>query len=235
MLNGSLEIFIHYESMSIYYYNFNNPNQQSSVDIQLVSGFLAASSLFFNELGIGGQDRTFRILRGDTELRMSLGNKIHATLLIRGLEDLDLKAYYELDVMTRAIINRFENVYMQEIEDFILRGRFNFDGIDKFIKDEVLKMKAHMFSSYLMHILGIAINRNVKKSEAKELLISLNSIYADLPLNYDKIRKHHDVIWNQIRDYQKEHITFKNIIKKVNKESANIWKLFRIPLIPVFE
>lgn len=235
MLEGSIELFIHYESMSIFYYNLNEPERQPSIDIQLISGFLAASSLFFDELGIGGQARTFRILRGDAELRMSLGNKIHGTLLLNGLSHLDLKAYYELDVLVRAIISRFEAVYIQEIEDFILMGKFQFEGIDEFIRDEVHKMKAHMFTSYLMQILGIAINRNVKRKEAQELLISMNSIYTDLNNNYEKIRQHHDMIWTTINNYQTEHITFKSIIKKVNKESADIWTLFQVPLIPTLK
>ncbi len=232
MVEGTIELYIHFNSMCIFYYNLNSPKSRPEIDIQLISGFLSASSLFFNELGIGGQDRTFRILRGKAELRMSMGNQIHGTLLLSNLPDLDLKAYYELDVLTRAIIDRFEKKYINEIEEFITRGKFKFEGIEIFIEDEIRKMKSHMKSSYLMNICGIAINRNVKKEEAKKILISLNSIYSDLPLNYERIQKHHKNVYNQIKKYQKEHTSFNKIIGKVNKDSKKIWELFNVKIIP---
>lgn len=233
MLEGSIEIFIHYESVCIFYYNLSKPKAKPTLDKQLISGFLSANSLFFDELGIGGNANLFRIIRGDSELRMALGKKIHATLLLNNLNHLDLKAYYELDLLTRSIIDRFEEKYIEEIEAFIMTGEFRFEGIEVFIRHEVDKMKAHMYSAYLMEILGKAINRNVKKKEAKELLIALNHVFADYSIDYVEVRMHLEIIWHTIANYQRIHPTFSHIIKKVNNESKHVWKLFRVPVIPV--
>ncbi len=233
MLNGSIEIFIHYESVCIFYYNLAKPEAKPSMDKQLISGFLSANSLFFDELGIGGNANLFRIIRGNAELRMALGKRIHATLLLNDLTHLDLKAYYELDVLTRSIIDRFELEYIDEIRAFILNGEFQFQGIEKFIRSEVEKMKAHMYCSYLMDILGNAINRNVKKEEAKELLIALNHTFAQYPIDYNEVRMHLEIVWHTIANYQRFHPTFAFIIKKANEESRHVWSLFQVPVIPV--
>lgn len=232
MLDGSIELFIHYESVCIFYYNLSYPQAKPALDKQLISGFLSANALFFDELGIGGEAKHFQIMRGDSELRMAIGDKIHATLLMNNLRYLDLKAYYELDVLTRSIIERFEEKYIDEIEAFILTGEFTFEGIGEFIKTEIEKMKAHMYSAYLMDVLGRSINRNVKKEESKELLIALNHIFSEYPLDYAEVRMHLEIIWHTISNYQRQHPTISRIIRKVNEDSKYVWTLFRVPMIP---
>ncbi|MHA1584014.1 MAG: hypothetical protein ACTSWL_02075 [Promethearchaeota archaeon] len=234
MLAGSIEIFIQYKSICIFYYNLTDPEKQSKVDKQLVSGFLDANSLFFDELDIGKEDNLFRILRGNAELRMLIGKKIHATLLLKNLGFLDLKAYYELDVLTRSIILEFETKYMKELNEFSINCAYNFEGIDHFIQEEVLKMKYHMFCSYLMNILAISIHRNVKREESKELLIALNHAFQKFPPDYKEINMHMEIVRSTIHNYSRIHPTINSIIDKVNKENERIWMLFRIPIIKVF-
>ena len=233
MLDGSIEIFLSYNSVCIFYYNLSNPAAKPSLDKQLISGFLSANNLFFNEMGIGKDSNLFRIIRGDAELRMALGNKIHATLILARIHELDLKAYYELDLLTRSIITEFEEKYMDEIEAFILTGEFKFSGIKEFISNEIKKMKAHMYTAYLMSILARSINKNVRKEEAKELLIALNHAFSNYPLDYDDIQMHLEIVWHCVVNYQRRHPTIAGIIKKVNKHSKDIWRLFRVPIIPV--
>ena len=232
MLDGSVELYIHFESVNIYYHNVSYPkNTQPEIDSQLISGFLSANALFFDEMQLGNNAKLLRILRGDAEIRMWLGDRIHATLVLKGLEYLDLKAYYELDVLTKAIIHQFETHYLDEIEEFILTGHFTFAGIEAFIENEVLKMKSHMDSAYIMQILGLNINRNVKRKPCTELLIGLNSQYAKSPINYQDIHKHHKKICSTVKKYGQTHPTIKKNIEKVNIEHSQIWKLFQVSLI----
>ena len=101
------------------------------------------------------------------------------------------------------------------------------------IQNEVRKMMAHMYCAYLMEILGKAINRNVRREESKELLIALNHIFSNYPPDYDEIHIHLEIVWHTISNYQRIHKTFSNIIKIVNRNSKDIWRLFRVPVIPV--
>ncbi|MHA1744896.1 MAG: hypothetical protein ACTSWW_02785 [Promethearchaeota archaeon] len=232
MLDGSIELYIHFESVNIFYINLSNPkNTQPEIDSQLISGFLSANSLFFDEMQLGNDAKLLRILRGNAEIRMWIGNRIHATLILKNLEYLDLKAYYELDVLTKSIIHQFEANYIQEIEEFILKGHFTFKGLEAFIENEVLKMKSHMNSAYIMHILGLNINKNVKRKESTKLLISLNSQYAHSTIDYSSVQKHLGKICSTIKKYGKTHPTIEKNIKKVNQEHSHIWKLFQVPLI----
>jgi hypothetical protein len=232
LLDGSIEIFIQYQASTIYYINLNEQGKKPLLDVQLVSGFLDASSLFFTELGLGKESNLFRVLRGDSEMRMLLGDRIHGTLLLRGLTDLDRIAYMQLDEMLASIIQQFEDKYMNEIEEFILHGKFKFDGIQEFVLNAVQKIKAHMYSSYLMKILGTAINRNVKKKPCLRLLIQINYLFAYLNLDFFTIYADLDSMWQILQDFQKKHITFARIIRSVNKNTIKTWELFKIPLIP---
>ncbi|MCF2140629.1 MAG: hypothetical protein K9W44_11300 [Candidatus Lokiarchaeota archaeon] len=230
MLNGEIEIFIHYDSFTFFYINLSAPEEEPTIDIQLMSGFLSASNLFFDELGLSS-DNLFRVLRGNCEIRMCLGEHVHGTLLLKNLTNLDLKTYYELDVLTRSIIHEFETHYLQEIRLFMDTGRYEFQGIKEFIMKEVQKMKAHMYSSYLIQILASAINQNVKKKQSRDLLISINRMFSDLPLNYQEIQDNLDSIRQKIIEFKEKHITFAKIIEKINNESNQIWDLFQVPII----
>lgn len=230
MLSGSVELFIHYKSVCIFYLNFQNPEAKPVKDTQLISGFLDANSMYFNELGLGFPSSLFRILRGNTEFRMLEGDPIQATLLLKDLQGLDDKAYYELDELTRAIINRFQQVYLNEIEEFVARGTYRFKGIDHYIQDETEKMKEHIFSSYLMQILGLAINKNVIRNRALELLPTFNRIYEKSALDKNEIHTFNMSVKTEI-EQQATRITLINIIKSVNKENAHIWALFQVPTI----
>lgn len=230
MLNGEIEIFIHYDSLTFFYMNLQEPGKLPEIDVQLISGFLAASTLFFDELNISS-DNLFRVLRGDSEIRMCLGERVHGTLLLKNLTHLDLKTYYELDVLTRSVIHEFETRYIEEIKQYITTGRYTFQGIDEFIAGEIQKMKAHMYSSYLIQILASAINRNVKKRQSKELLISLNQAFSVYPLNYNAIHQHQNEVRSKIIEFQKEHVTFNQIIDKINRDNIQIWNLFMVPKI----
>jgi hypothetical protein len=233
LLEGSIEIFIHYESVCIFYYNFANPMKVPAVDIQLISGFLTANSLFFEEMRIGGDSRHFVIQRGDAELRMWVGNQVHATLILTNLEGLDLKAYYELDVLTNNIIQHFESEYLAEIEKFVFTGSYTFEGIDLFIEKEVSWMRAHMYSSYLMKILGEAINYNVRKAEAMELLIALNRAFNDSKHTYEDMLVHCDIVRSTINNYQNVHPSIAAIVQRVNRDDGQIWRLFKIDTLPI--
>ncbi|MCK5347583.1 MAG: hypothetical protein KAR20_29440, partial [Candidatus Heimdallarchaeota archaeon] len=232
VLDGSVELYIHYEGVNIFSINLSDPkNVQPEIDAQLISGFLMANSLFFDEMLLGNNAKLLRILRGDSEIRMWIGDTIHATLILKGLPYLDLKAYYELDVLTKSIIHQFETHYLEEIETFILKGHFTFDGIEAFIENEVIKMKSHMNSAYIMHILGLNINSNVKRKESTDLLISLNSQYAHSSIDYQEIQKYHGKVCSTLQNYAESHPTIIKNIKKVNQEHTQIWKLFQVPLI----
>jgi hypothetical protein len=120
---------------------------------------------------------------------------------------------------------------MQEIEEFILKGHFTFKGLEIFIENEVLKMKSHMNAAYIMQILGLNINRNVKRKECTDLLISFNAQYAHSTIDYSSVQKHHKKICSTMRKYAKTHPTIDKNIKKVNQEHSQIWKLFQVSLI----
>jgi hypothetical protein len=230
MLSGSVELFIHYKSVCIFYLNFQNPGEKPVKDVQLISGFLDANSMYFNELGLGKHSNLFRILRGNTEFRMLEGDPIQATLLLKDLQGLDEKAYYELDELTRAIINRFQQEYLSEIEEFITRGTYRFKGIDHYIEDETEKMKEHIFSSYLMQILGLAINKNVIRNRALELIPNFNRIYENIVLDKNEVHNFNMNVKNEI-EQSATRITLINIIKSVNKQYTHIWALFQVPII----
>jgi hypothetical protein len=155
---------------------------------------------------------------------------ISATLLITDLDKLDEKAYYELDELTRSIIHRFESEYIQEIEELISSGKFHFKGIETFILDEIEKMQAHIYSSYLMQILGMCINRRVQTKKAEELIMQFNLFYADEQSTNQKIMQYIDDVRSSIETLL-IHPTIRIIVKKVNKDFAQIWKLFQVPLI----
>jgi hypothetical protein len=227
MLNGSIELFIHYESACIFYINLQKPDAPPPIDTQLVSGFLAAGILFFGELGLGQHAPLFRILRGTHELRMWIGSRIHGTVLLKDLTHLDEKAYHEIDELLKCIIMHFEEAYIEEIEAFIMEGRFKFKGIREFIEKEVGHMKAHMYAGYLIQILATAVNRRLFQGKNEQLLISFNAAER----NDDNLRLHNDSVWKEIDDYQRNHITLAKIIAKINKDFKEIWHFFGVPLI----
>ncbi len=203
------------------------------LDIQLISGFLTANSLFFEEMKIGGESRHFVIQRGAAELRMWMGGKIHATLILTNLEGLDLKAYYELDVLTNNLIQKFESEYIDEIEKFVLTGSYTFEGVAKFIEAEVQWMRAHMYSAYLMKILGQAINYNVRKEEAMELLIALNRAFNDGTNTYEDMLIHCDIVWSTLSNYQDQHPSIAAIVQRANRDDTQIWRLFKNNTLPI--
>jgi hypothetical protein len=231
MLNGSVELFIHYESLCIFYYNLQQPGEPFPMDVQLVAGWMAAANLFYESIGLGGEAPLFRIIRGDDELRMWLGNETHGTLLLRGLGDLSEQTYHELDELLKGIILRFERVYAQEIQDYLERNATSFPGIEEHIRDEVEKMKTHMYASYLMQILGTAINRNVFRRRAEELLASFNPLHGNPTTTLTQLTAHNHLIWSELDEYQREHITMARLISRINRDSKQIWTLFGIPLI----
>jgi hypothetical protein len=236
MLSGSIQLFIHYESMNIFYINLQNPKNDFPVDVQLVSGYLAASTLFFNELGLGNNDPLFRIVRGQDELRMWLGNQVHGTMLLRNLPTLTESTYAELDELLKSIVNRFEHEYLGEIQTFMTTGRAKFGGIEGYIRDEVEKMKAHMYSSYLMQIIGVAINRNIYRARCQELLASFNPMYSNSETTTQVMYEHNHTIRGELNTYQNAHVTMARIIDMINTKFKQIWILFQIPMIsPVLE
>ena len=227
MLNGSIELFIHYESACIYYINLQSPESLPPIDTQLVSGFLAAGILFFGELGLGQNAPLFRILRGTHELRMWIGSRIHGTVLLKDLTHLDTKAYHEIDELLKSIILHFEQTYIEEIEAFIMEGRFKFKGLREFIQAEVEHMKAHMYAGYLIQILATALNRKLFQKRNQQLLISFNAAER----TDQNLRIHNDAVWKEIDEYQQSHITLAKTIDRINKEFNQIWYFFGVPLI----
>src|SRR6056297_2970616 len=177
LIRGDLALYIQHQASTIFYYNLNEPKKKPKIDIQLISGFLNATSLFFDNLGFPSDSNLFQIIRGSTELRMHLGNDIHGTLILQGLPNLNEKAYMELDELLKSVIRQFEREYIDEIEAFITEGRHEFKGMDAFIKNQCQKMRAHIYSSYLMRILGLAINYNVKRKQAQQFLIDINHLF----------------------------------------------------------
>ena len=234
MIEGHLEIFIQHQASTIFYYNLHDPENKPKVDTQLISGFLNATSLFFENLGYPSKSNIFRILRGKTELRMYLGDQIHGTLVLQDLTHLNEKAYKQLDELLKSIIHQFEKKYMEEIQQFISNGKMEFEGIDTFITTQVQKIRAHMYSSYLMRILGLAINYNVERKSAQTHLININNIFQS-ELDFYSIYHELNMIREQIQEYQRGHVTFEKIIKRVNRESRQVWDLFTIPLISLLD
>lgn len=233
MLDGSVEIFVQYGSNCIFYYNFQDPTAKFPQDIQMVSGFLDAAQLFFNELKFAPDSRLFRILRGNTELRMvtaTADNPMQATLLLRGLSDLDDQAYHELDELVTSIMDRFTQVYMAEITNMMETGRFLFKGIEAYIQEETIKMCLHIYSSYLLKILGLAINRKVAVKDAMKLISAISQIYRDFASDFQEILFNLIQIRTEIEKL-KNRIGIQKILKKVNKDNAHIWKLFLVPII----
>ena len=231
MLDGKIELFIHYQSICIFYMNLQEQFEESRMDVQLIAGFLTSSTLFFDEMSVGENDPLYRILRGNSEIRMRIGDNIHGTLLLRDLY-FDEKTYYELDALLKSIIARFESKYIKEIDTFATYGSLEFKGISDFIKDEVEKMKAHIYSSYLLQILGIAFNRKLFRKRTKDLMASIHIAYSVDSSSNDKMRVHNDRIRSEIDKYQISHITLARVVKQVNNEFKNIWRVFRVPLIP---
>lgn len=231
MLNGSVELFIQYQSNCIFYMNLMTPDATPPMDIQMISGFLSAGELFFTDLGLAEIAPLFRILRGNHELRMWLGSDLHGTLLLSNLSNLDFVAYHELDELLKSILNLFQEKYLNHIEDLLSTGHFKFPGLRDFILEEVNRMKMHMYTSYLQQILGNAINRNVFSKKSQEFLMSINEVYSENMSDLAKVRKHTDMIRKELVEYLKDHVSLWKIITKINKDYYQIWDLFKVPMI----
>ncbi len=234
----SIEIFVRYKVSSLFYYNITFPEAKSKINLDLVSGFLEANALFFGEIGMGESNSLIRLIRGNNEIRMLLGERVHGVLLLRNLFNLDEKVYFELDNFLKNLTVRFELEYKNDITDLIERGRFKFKGIDDFILEEINKIQTHLFSSYLIQILNLGIQKRVKVHKLLEMILELDEIYSFPILDkdiYENIKSLNYIIKGKLQFLQKKHSTIENIIQKINIDNKEIARIFKIPMIHEFK
>ena len=92
-------------------------------------------------------------------------------------------------------------------------------------------MKQQMFISYLNEILAFAINFNVGREISQELISLLTKKYNQHAPNRKKVQKAIVEVKMEVEKLKKKYATFRNIIKKVNKDYSDVWNLFKVPVI----
>ena len=202
----------------------------SKIDEQLVGGFGAAITSFASQLienrsvpdlldvhaRFGNQDLTYRVITGEG---------LHALVIIKQ-KQLSDEASLELDELAKSLVKYVKKNY--DLNDILGNKE-----LDDYLEKEIKLRSEHMYSAYLVNILGMAANYyGVKEERSKELIREVNRIYEETN-NIDEIRKRNDEIASEICQMASEpkSKTFKGIIKYVNEHHADIWDLFNVPLI----
>ncbi|MFX0101876.1 MAG: hypothetical protein ACFFCS_20090, partial [Candidatus Hodarchaeota archaeon] len=159
-LHGEIDLyFFNDNGQSIMQFSLNEEENPDQANANLIIGFITAIKHFANEIEFGEKPELLRFIRGDKELRILEGTgSVHGALKIQQLKNLKEIVYIQLDELVKSIIIRLENDYKEELAEFNKKGEIAFEGIDDFIKDEIIVMKQQMFISYLNEILAFAIN-----------------------------------------------------------------------------
>jgi hypothetical protein len=173
-----------------------------------------------------------KVNRGNAEMRLFIDDPMSASLILQKVEGLDDIAYALLDDLTKTIMQQFQSVYIEEIKTFLDSGKYTFKGIKEFVSNEIYKMKAYMYSSYLLKIIGTLINQNVLVKPAKDWMERLNAFYRSDDANSD-LNKRNEEIRKEIQEKADSRVTLRRIIPDVNKKYKKTWVLFEVPLINV--
>ncbi len=228
-LGGNVRIYlINQDGLTVYSQSIGD-----NIDSQLIGGLGMAILNFSGEVyGSGMPDFVnvkSKIGHELIETRLMTGEKVHSLLLLKNVNDLDSIAYFELDELSKLIINHVESDYSLDI-----LNKNSLSSLNDFVNEHIMIMKEQIYSSYLLKILTTAINYGVKVRDSSAIIPLVNKAYLlnnPLMIHESNNKINHSI---SVMACQKHSKTFKGIINQVNKTYESVWSLFKVPLITLF-
>lgn len=248
-LSNNIELYLFDESgRCIYYYDINNKDHKPNEDSALITGFLKAIMSFSKNFEFGNIKDTFRIIRGNIEIRVPHSSTIYGALKINNTNILDEKTLEKTDVLLNSIMGRLMLDHSDDLTKFITDG--GTEGlceISNSIEQAIIKNKLLVYTDYLRQILKRGVKYGVESKQLGNILKGLEEEYHNFNSNYTnaalngnkkiinelKLVRILDMMQNfndRVRDVLSNNHRLINIINEINADST-IWRLFKVPLI----
>ncbi len=219
----------------------------SDMDKDLLGGLVVAvlsmSSLAGFE-GARGFDLTYflddrdinlRLIKSKREFETTLSRKsLYGLLFFERKDYFDDVCYRQLNNLNETLTNSISDNYFDDIQALLRQGNMgDLNALGGYVNEQVALFREHMHASYLLGILGKSSNI-VKKEKVTSLISDIGRLFlSDLSLSgiHEAMRGYHERV--RALALEPNSKTFNNIIRKVNYEERNVWKLFKVPLIEV--
>ncbi len=230
-LKGKINLYLFQKDTGnlIYEMELGDPNPETNFNGQLIAPLLSAIQFKLDELNFGMESEDSDFRRGADLCIVYPGAVLHAALILRSIGKLNRVAHQELHELTRAVIGRIECDRQTDLHLFFETGKV-LSGLSDIIQEETRKMCQHMFTSYLLEILGQASNdKRFKKFRADEMICGLvgNSDDADSAA----LEKRNGLVKAQLLELMHQYTSFKHYIRKTNALAPQVWNLFQVPIV----
>lgn len=189
------------------------------VDAELVSGFLTAIHSFAREMGWPSGVSLIR--SGFLECRIATGEHVFSALVIDNNMLLGHMTEPLLGDLATQIVQRFERIYAGEVAKASEERLFKIDttGFRQVVDEVLAEFRDQTFELYQKLILIESMYAKVPQKWCIPLIERLSAGEKDITGEFDAIIK--------------KYYFMKKAIQKVNREQAQVWDLFQIPLYEV--